>query len=433
MNAAAFGAGRLRRNAFFSVTGLAVPNVLMLILTPVLLHEMGSTAYGLWQIALAAFGFLGVVELGLGTAIAKYVSEHKARGDVDAVSATVTVALCAYVAIALVATPVLFFAAQSIAALVGGWQEPQHIVTDVVRLVALGVPPLLLLSATLGIASGLERFEVPMVVLISQNVMTLFSAFAVVGAGGSVLWVVASSLAVLWVVAVGAVTFAVIWLRRIGVRPALSAAHARETVSYVGLTSITSVGIAAFGTADRLVVGAVLGLRAVSYYTVSIAIANKLLAFADVLTRPLLPAASAAFGGGPTTVGAAMARWTRLVATVCITLAAVLLVASKPLLTAWIGTKFATHALTTFRILIVVYALIAIAAPAYHTANGVGLAGLCAACAIVGGIATIALIAILSPHFGVAGAAVANAAYLVNLAIPLYLRKRLNAPRTGGA
>ena len=398
----------------------------MIVATPLLLRRMGTSDFGLWQISLAAFGLLGVLELGLGTAVSKYVAEHAAQDDLTSLSATATVALTGYVVIGAVLTPILFLGAGPIALLFSSHGQPQGQIRGVVQLVALGLMPLLLLSGGLGIAIGLQRFEIPMLAAMAQNGLTLVTATCVAYAGGSVHGVVLSSLVVLWLVAAGAIVWALRALRRLGAQPLWTVFHARRTFSYVGITSLTSLGTAVFGTVDRLAVGAVLGLRAVTYYAVSIGIASKLLAIADVGARPLMPASSARIGANdPGGVRRTLIRWTRGVAVFTWLAAISILLLSEPFLRIWAGPVFADHALTTFRVLVVIYAFIALAAPAYHVANGVGQPSICAASALVGGGLTIALIFVLGPRLGVVGAAWANAAYVVNLAIPVYILNQL--------
>jgi O-antigen/teichoic acid export membrane protein len=418
---------RLRRNSLFSLLGFLFPTLLMLAATPVLLHRMGAGDYGLWAISMAAFGVLAGLDLGVGMALSKYVAEHASRGDARALSGTVTAALSAYVSIALLLTPALFFSAPTVARLFrNGDVDPARVVS-VIQLVALGIMPLLLRGCGLAIAMGIQRFEIPMVASVAQNALTLAAALVIVYAGGSVRAVVLSSLIVLWLTACSSLAIGVVQLWRLGARPLFSSVHARETLSYVGYTSITSVGMTAFGSADRVVVGVVAGLRAVTYYTVSIAIAARLLSVADVLTRPLMPAASARVAlGDPPSVRADLIRATRLMCTIFVPAALVGVLLSGPFLRLWAGTSFSAHALPSFRVLIVIYALLAISAPGFHTANGAGYPAVCAAACLVGGVATVVLIALLGPRYGTFGAAVANAAYLANLAVPAYVASRLH-------
>ena len=282
----------LRRNSFYSVLGFVVPALVLLAFTPVLIHSMGTANYGLWAISLAGFGLLGVAELGLGVAIAKYVAEYRQANDTVGLSSTASAGLALYVLIAVLLTVPFYLAAGTIAQLFSSSEVSHAQVEHVVQLVSLGLLPLLLMSWGLAIAVGLQRFQIPMLAAVAQNGLTVVIAVVVVSLGGSVDDVVLSSLCVLCAVALASAAIGVRMLAPLGARPMLSVRFVRGLLPYVFFTSVSSLGSILFASVDRIAVGAVIDLRAAAYYAVSIGIATKLLSLSDVLTRPLMPASS---------------------------------------------------------------------------------------------------------------------------------------------
>jgi O-antigen/teichoic acid export membrane protein len=412
----------------YSLVGFAVPSALLLVATPLLVRRLGTADFGLWTISIAALGLMGVLELGLGTAVSKYVAEYTSRNDVEALSATATAAFVAYIGIGILTTIPLILGAPWLAELLASPEVSPSRVETVVRLVSLGLVPMLLNSGGLAVAAGLQRFEVLMLATAGQNGLTILTAMLVAYLGGSVEDVILGSVCVLWAVALTSVAIGFRFLRRLGAEIVFSRAYARQTLSYVMFTGATSLGTLVFGTVDRITVGAVLGLQAVTYYAVSIGIAGKLLSLADVATRPLMPASSALLGQSRAGVAYDyLRRSTTAVAAASALVATLLILGSGPFMRWWMGNQFAGHALPTFRVLIVVCALVAVAAPGYHVANGTGYPWICAATTIVGGLATIGLIVVLGRSLGLVGAAWANAAYCVTLVIPLYVAARLKS------
>jgi O-antigen/teichoic acid export membrane protein len=384
-----------------------------------LVHRLGATDYGLWSIALAAFGLMNVLEFGLGTAVAKYVAENSGAGEHDDLSATISIAVAAYLGVGAVLTAPLFFLLPRASSLFGAADSGGHI-ESVLRLVALGLFPMLLLSCGQAFAVGLQAFKLPMLATLAQSALTILVALSIVALGGSVRAVVIGSLCVLWGVGLTTFIIGVRMVRRVGARVRFARGYARPMLSYVAFTGLTGAGSLLFGSVDRIIVGAIVGLRGVTFYAVTIGIANKLLYLADVACRPLMPASSALDGlGRPEAVLYFLRRATVIVSLSVACAAGILFAFSRPFLRWWLGDSFAHHAVGPFRILIVVYAIVAIAAPAFHVINGVGLAWIAASAAIVGGAGTLALIAVLAPAHGLTGAAVANAAYCVNLLLPL--------------
>ena len=118
--------------------------------------------------------------------------------------------------------------------------------------------------------------------------------------------------------------------------------------------------------------------------------ATSLLTLAGVLTQPLMPAASAWSSSGQwERTSRYLARSTLAIAVMELTLACVLLLISRPFMYLWLGESVAVQILTPFRILILVYAVIAVCAPAYNVANGSGFPWIPAIGGLVGGLLTI--------------------------------------------
>ena len=68
--------GRLMSGVVWNALGRGLPLVIALLLTPWLLHLMGVERWGLFTLALAMVGVLGVLDLGVGPALTRSLSER---------------------------------------------------------------------------------------------------------------------------------------------------------------------------------------------------------------------------------------------------------------------------------------------------------------------------------------------------------------------
>ena len=66
---------------------------MLFVSTPFILSRLGNEAFGLYLVALSVAGFAGLLDLGLGTASIKFVSEYRARGDSKTLSDVVNTLL----------------------------------------------------------------------------------------------------------------------------------------------------------------------------------------------------------------------------------------------------------------------------------------------------------------------------------------------------
>jgi len=419
--------GRVGRNAAFSFLGFGIPAVATLLFTPFLLHRMGASNYGLWVLSTAFLGLGGVFDLGLSTTTARYIARHHARGDTLALSATVTAGVTLYAVIGLVLTVVAFMLAPQVAALLDGAGAPTDQLTRILRIAALGFVPMMIKNAAISVPIGLERFSRSMIISMLQTLLTFLLASIATGFGDSVGLVVASSIVALTITAVIGSVIAVGLLRPLGTTITWSRRQARRMLPFLAFTAAASLGVIAFSSIDRLVVGAVLGTSSVAFYAIAVGLAANLLTVADVISRPLMPSASAwASGGGLQQARTHLRSWTLGILALEACAALVALGGSDWFLTTWLGAGAAAQVVTPFRILVVVYATIGVFAPAYHVANGTGYPQLPAAGSLVGGTLTIALILALAPTWGLTGAALANAGYLVNVIILLGMLRILS-------
>lgn len=411
---------RIGKNSLFSATGYAVQVLIILVFTPPLLHRMGAANFGLWMLSISFMGLVGLFDLGLGTTIAKYIAEYHQRGDVHRLSATATMGFLIYLSIGLLLAAPIFLLAPQAASLFGdsNARAPRDVIEAIVRLAALSFVPLLLKNAGIAVSIGLQRFKIPMGISAVQSLLTFGVALLITLGGGSVTQVVVSSLVTLCITAAVSLLIAYQTLRSLGARVVYSRSQARLMLKFTAFTSVTALGTLLFSAADRVAVGVVLGTAAVAYYAVAVGIAANLLTIADVLTRPLMPASSSLIGAGQWgRVRMYLVRSTSAIATLELTMSVLLLLVSRPAMTAWLGADVTAHALLPLRALIVAYAVIGVFAPAYHVANGSGYPWLPALGGLAGGSLTVWLIMVMGQEWGLAGAAWANCGYWANALI----------------
>jgi O-antigen/teichoic acid export membrane protein len=290
---------------------------------------------------------------------------------------------------------------------------------------------MLLKNAGLAVPVGIQDFRVPAVLATAQTFLTLALAAVVSYSGGSVVVVVWSTVAALWVVAVASTVLGYRTFAAAGGRPRFSRMQVGIIGRFLLFTSATALGHVLFASLDRVVVAAVVGVSAVAYYSVAIAIAVNLLSAADLVTRPLMPAMSAwASERDWSRIRRTLLRSTILIAALEFAAALVLVAASRPFLDVWLGSQFAEHALTPFRVLVVTFAVAAVGAPGFHAANGCGHAWAPAIGGTVGGAATIVLIIALAPLWNVTGAALANLAGWSALLPLCYMMWKLRAQQS---
>lgn len=410
-----YKSNRVIRNSFYGFIQFIGPTLLLILVTPVLINQMGADAYGLWVLTTTALGLMGIVDFGLSTSISKFVAEFVGSGDTDALSVLVLGGLSVYVFLGtLLIVPLYFFAPSFSQIFKPSGSISAEQIGQVIRIMSLGFLPLMVRTGALAVPAGLQRFDVLLVGIVFQ-ILGYGIALLVTLAGGSVEQVVVGTVVILWVTALWSLLIARRSLRAFSLR--LSVLHRVKDVwekvfSFSLMSGLSGLGTRIFNYVDRLAVGAVLGLEAVAYYSIIISIASKILQLSSSLTGALMPAVSSWAASGQTPkVRAYFYRAFFVILILNLFVCIFLLVFSEPLLKLWIGEDFTKAVLLPFRILILIYSLISINTPSYFVANGLGLPHLNAISSNLGGLLTILLIFLLGPIWGLAGIAWANCGY----------------------
>ena len=71
----------LKAGVILSYVNLLIGNLIPFFYTPVMLELLGQSEYGLYGIANSVMGYIGLLNFGIGSAIIRYLSLYRARGD----------------------------------------------------------------------------------------------------------------------------------------------------------------------------------------------------------------------------------------------------------------------------------------------------------------------------------------------------------------
>ena len=91
----------LLRAAASGYVAQGVALVTAFLLTPLVLHHVGPTHFGLWVLVGALVSYGSLLDLGISSAVVKYVAEYRAQGKPDAAHAVVATALRVYALLGL--------------------------------------------------------------------------------------------------------------------------------------------------------------------------------------------------------------------------------------------------------------------------------------------------------------------------------------------
>jgi O-antigen/teichoic acid export membrane protein len=181
------GLSRLVANVVGSSLGQFSTAIVGLVLTPLLIRQLGNEAFGLWVLAGSLLGFVGLLDLGVASAVVKYVAEFEARDDHQAAREAVSTAFAIHLLLGLVAGCLVLLGGNIGLGHLGiddALMPPARTTLAIVAL-TLGVSlPLDLLGALL---LGYQRYDLANGVNVAATVGSAAASAAVVLSGGGLV------------------------------------------------------------------------------------------------------------------------------------------------------------------------------------------------------------------------------------------------------
>ena len=415
-------AWRTLKNSAWGMVGFAWPLAVALFATPFIVHKMGADLYGVLSIVGVTLGFFGFLDFGIGGAATRQIAAYYEKEEHDNVGRVVAAVLGFYLLVG-VAVGISIIA-----------------LTNVFVTKLLGIPPALTQTATVAfyiaapsfltslvaaaftsIPSALQRYDISTKFSVVLTTVNTLMTVGVLWAGYGIVAVMLGGLAVSLVALPIEFTIAKRMVPGIRIRPHWDVPMLKQLFSFGGYFLLSSIGVLLLYQADKLLIGGLLGVSAVTYYVIPGNLAQKIQGLIGASTSVLFPLSTALFEGGKRDTLIDLYReGTRLVFVVVAIMAVPLAVFSGKFLTYWMGPAIAKQSTTAMMLLVATYAMLAVSSVPWGIANGSGRAKINALFTLAIAAIDIGLLFVLARPYGVAGAA---AAYLISavLGVPVLI------------
>jgi O-antigen/teichoic acid export membrane protein len=408
--------------------------LMMFAATPLFLHLLGTEQYGQWMLLLTFNGLGGLAGLGMGTAAIKEVSAHRGRGDIvgaaDAVRSCLAVTLLSSLALSALLILIGLFAGPALLSKMGAPAVVRMIVIAAAILIALEQID----TVFAGAIRGMERFDVSARIEASSKFVMVLAALAAAWFTqqlGPVIWVTIA------VTLLRAGLKAVIAARVLSTRPLFprwEKSHVARAFAFGKWTWAQSIGAAMFATADRMIVGSVLGADALARYSVCLQLAQQIQTVPAAGAQVLFPMISRRIEERKPVRNFALKSMFLLVLFAA-ALAVPIAIFSHQILLIWVGAEIADNSAQSLTLLAFGFAVLSINNVPHYTLLGLDKAGRVALVNIGAGIIAVFIGVILISKIGLLGAALGRLAYAMSICLLIMTMLRelskieLNSPR----
>jgi O-antigen/teichoic acid export membrane protein len=342
----------LARNSLINFFGQAVPLIVGVITIPFIVRGLGVERFGLLSLAWVVLGYFTIFDLGLGRATTKYVAEALGKGEESKVPQLVWTAVTVQALLGLVGALVL----ASITPLLT--ERILNIPSGLLReakttfyLLSLAIPIILISSSFSGILEAVQRFDLVNYVKIPSSAFN----FLIPLVGWKLGFVLPGIVILIMTVRlIGLIIFIIIDFHFFPRIRGFSTQFLflKRLLTFGGWVTVSNIVSPILAYFDRFLIGSLLSMAAVTYYTAPYEAVTKLWIIPMSLTMALFPAFSSL--NGNRALDKVESFFVRAVKYVFATLGPVVLILvlfSREILGIWLGDDFAVQSSTVFQIL----------------------------------------------------------------------------------
>jgi O-antigen/teichoic acid export membrane protein len=347
---------RVLQGSASNIVRVLLSMLVSLVLPPFLVHRLPAPAYSAWVLILQLSTYVNLLDLGLQTAIGKFVAEHDAAGDREASHQIVSTSFTILSIAAMIAMAGIAIMAEHIPQLFH--QMPASLVPEVrLGLVVIGCSAALALpfSAFSSIFTGLQQYAFPTIIAIGVRVLSAAGLITVLLLHGGLVQMACVSAA--FNVASAAAQF-LGWRRLLRKRVDFSflmfhRGAARRLARYGSVLSLWTIAMLLISGLDTVIVGHY-DYKNTGFYAIASNATGVMLVLISSIFGPMLPALSSMQANAtPARLGEIVIRTTRYCALLLCLLGLPLLVGAYPLLGLWVGRGYAARSALYLEVLVI--------------------------------------------------------------------------------
>jgi O-antigen/teichoic acid export membrane protein len=419
----------LLKNGLVNVVRGGAAAFVAVLLPPFLTRLMSPDAFGAWSLVLQLSAFVGYLDFGIQTAVGRFVAYANEKCDVEFRDRIVNTSLAALSAAGMLAIggtigiaalfPHIF--RRMPAALFG---DARIALLLVAGSLAVGLPA----SVFNGFFVGVQRNEVPAAVIGGSRIVGAICIILVLRDGGSLV----SMGAAVAIINLASYLVQYWFFRRLGTgtrlsRKLVSGTAGRELFDYCLSLTVWSFATLLVMGLDITLVG-IFDFQSVAYYAVAATLITFILGLQNALFSALIPVGAVLEARNDTSeLGAILVSTTRYGMFLLLASGVPLLVAARPVLTAWVGPEYASHTILILRVLVIANIIRLSAVPYAMLLVGTGQQRLVTISPLVEGFSNLAVSVILGVRWGAVGVAVGT---LVGSTVGILCNFSYNMPRS---
>jgi O-antigen/teichoic acid export membrane protein len=398
----------LARNTLLSIVAEGAPLALGLIAIPILVRALGVDRYGVLTLSYIVVSYLSLFDLGLGRAAAQKISDSIGSCELDKIPPIFWTSIILMFVLGIVAAAIV--AATSHWLVYSVLNIPTPIRAEAVSvflILGVALPFVLSGSCAIGTLASFQRFDLTAAVGATAGVYAFIAPLVVLLFSHRLLWIVGALVAGRLAAWAAQLTLCIRLVPGLSANISPTRTLLKPLMSFGGWITVSGITSPLMVNLDRFVIGSMLSMAAVSYYTVPYQIVSKLPLLSGAMATVLFPAFSATVRSSPARATILFERASRYAILAIFPGVLILFFFSREILTMFFGEAFAGRGCIVMRWLLIGILCSSLARIPYALIQAANRPDVTAKFHLAEAPIYFLALFLLLPKFGVAGAAVA--------------------------
>lgn len=346
--------GLLARNTFLNVGAQLTVLLLAFIAVPILIGELGDARFGLLAIAWVVIGYAGIFDLGLGRALIALVGNRMGTGREHEVPVLFWTALATMLVAGTVGLAVL--AALSpwiVGGILGVEDDLRQEATTAFVVLGCGLPFVVGSQALRSMLESEQRFDIVNGIRVPSSALSYFGPVVALQFWDGI------TVAVAMVVLSRASAFAVLCVMTLRAVPAVRESFAvswdalKALLRFGGWVTLSGLVSPVLSNLDRVFVGAILSVSAVTYYATPHEVVRRMWIPSFAIAGVLFPAFALNHEADSPRAAKLFGAGNRAIFVTLFPIVLVVVAFAHEILTLWLGADFADRSETVMQLLAV--------------------------------------------------------------------------------
>ena len=404
---------QLGKNSIYNIFGTVVPMLIIVLTTPFYVKMLGVTGYGVWTLSSSLLGFVGILNLGFGDAILKFIPEYRTLNKVDALLKLLLTISYVYTIVGILGVLVLFLLADTfvlnVFKIVPDAVEPAK---QIFKINALLILPTLLRVFYVSIPKAFHKFKYSMVLNVFFYIIFYIGSGVVLYLTKDLLFFLGANVLASFLSLIPGYYYTKKLIPEYTVIPRFDFDTFKKIFHFGSYTMITSIaGILILYTGNTLV-GMLLGATAVTFYSIPFKFSKQLMTIPGMISQVFTPIASELNTRNKSDeLARTFVNASVLNAILTLGMGAVVFTVAQDILTIWMGYEYALKTYKLLQILIIIFTISSLNVMNFQFLNGLGRPDINAAYISISVVLIVALTILLTPKWGVIGAGVSMTGY----------------------